>query len=87
MFPNGVNALAIFTTENSYISPNWYLTNKKSKMHVPTWNYQTIHLKGKLSFDYSKKSKLSAVGMLKNYMRICTLEKKGGKCQMLLKIT
>ena len=27
------------------------------------------------------------LGFLLNYMRICTLEKKGGKCQMLLKIT
>lgn len=64
IFPNGVNALAIFTTENSYISPNWYLTNKQSNTHVPTWNYQTVHLKGKLSFDYSKKYKLRAVGVL-----------------------
>ena len=79
MFPNGVNALAIFTTENSYISPNWYLTNKQSKTHVPTWNYQTIHLKGKLSFDYSKKSKLRAVGILTTLYENLYFGEKGWK--------
>ena len=64
IFPHGVNAIAIITSENSYISPNWYPTKKKSNMHVPTWNYQSVHLKGKLSFNDSKKSKLRSVGML-----------------------
>ena len=79
MFPNGVNALAIFTTENSYISPNWYITNKQSKTFVPTWNYQTIHLKGKLSFDYSKKSKLRAVGVLTKLYENMYFGEKGWK--------
>jgi len=79
IFPNGVNALAIFTTENSYISPNWYVTNEQSKTHVPTWNYQTIHLKGKLSFDYSKKSKFRAVGVLTKLYENMYFGEKGWK--------
>ena len=39
IFPNGVDAIAIFATENTYITPIWYPTNKQSNMHVPTWNY------------------------------------------------
>ena len=71
VFPNGMNAIAIFTAENSYISPNWYPTKQKTHRHVPTWNYQVVHLKGKITFDSSKKAKLLAVGKLtKMYEKI-----------------
>ena len=46
---------------------------------MPTWNYQTIHLKGKLSFDYSKKSKLRAVGVLTKLYENMYFGKKGWK--------
>jgi transcriptional regulator len=46
---------------------------------VPTWNYQTIHLKGKLSFDYSKKSKLRAVGVLTKLYENMYFGEKGWK--------
>jgi len=36
--------LAVFQGPHSYISPSWYETNKA----VPTWNYVSIHLYGKL---------------------------------------
>lgn len=64
IFPSGVDAIAIFSSENSYISPNWYPTKEQTHRHVPTWNYQVVHLKGRLSFDDSKKAKLRAVGTL-----------------------
>lgn len=63
-FPNSVKAIAIFKAEDSYISPNWYPTKAKNHNHVPTWNYQVVHLKGNLSFSHSKKDKLSAIGKL-----------------------
>lgn len=64
IFPSGVDEIAIFSSENSYISPNWYPTKEQTHRHVPTWNYQVVHLKGRLSFDDSKKAKLRAVGTL-----------------------
>jgi transcriptional regulator len=71
IFPNGVDALAIFSSENSYVSPNWYPTKAETHRHVPTWNYQAVHMKGRLSFDYSNKSKLRVVGSLtKLYERL-----------------
>ena len=71
IFPNGVDALAIFSSENSYVSPNWYPTKAETHRHVPTWNYQVVHMKGRLSFDYSNKSKLRVVGSLtKLYERL-----------------
>ena len=71
VFPNGMSAIAIFNGENSYISPNWYPTKQKTHRHVPTWNYQVVHLKGQIIFNNSKKAKLLAVGKLtKMYEKI-----------------
>ena len=44
IFPDGTDALAIFQAEDSYISPNWYVTKKTNPKHVPTWNYQVVHM-------------------------------------------
>jgi len=41
-------ALAIFHGPNSYITPSWYPTKKESGKVVPTWNYQVVHLHGRL---------------------------------------
>ena len=71
LFEDGTEALAIFQAEDSYISPNWYETKTVTHKHVPTWNYQVVHMRGKLTFDHSPKAKLSAVGKLtKTYERI-----------------
>jgi len=64
IFEDGADALAIFHAQDTYISPNWYKTKETTHKHVPTWNYQVVHIKGKLRFDHSKKAKLSAVGKL-----------------------
>ena len=63
-FPNGTEVIAIFRAEDSYVSPNWYPTKLETHRHVPTWNYQVVHLHGHLSFLYSEKDKLSTVGKL-----------------------
>ncbi|MFK7901598.1 MAG: FMN-binding negative transcriptional regulator [Nitratireductor sp.] len=71
VFPNGVNAIAIFSAQNTYISPNWYPSKQKTHRHVPTWNYQVVHLHGRIKFDHSKKACLAAVGKLtKTYEKI-----------------
>jgi len=44
----GVEALAIFTGSNAYISPNWYPSKAEHGKVVPTWNYETIHVRGVL---------------------------------------
>jgi len=61
---NGSKTLAVFSGENSYISPNWYPTKAETRRHVPTWNYQTVHVHGWISFSHSKKEKIAAVGRL-----------------------
>ena len=76
VFPDGMGAIAIFRAEDSYISPNWYPTKKETHRHVPTWNYQVVHLHGQIRFDHTRKAKLAAVGKLtKMYEHINSGEK------------
>lgn len=45
-----VEALAIFSGPDSYISPGWYETKRQTGKVVPTWNYVTIQVRGRISF-------------------------------------
>lgn len=41
-----VEALAIFSGPDAYISPSWYATKQESGKVVPTWNYAVAHAYG-----------------------------------------
>ncbi len=43
-------ALAIFSGPDSYITPSWYETKRLTGKVVPTWNYVTVHVRGRISF-------------------------------------
>ena len=43
-----VEALAIFTGPQTYVSPAWYLTKQETGKVVPTWNYAVVHAGGPL---------------------------------------
>jgi transcriptional regulator len=45
---DGDEALVIFRGEDAYISPNWYPSKHEFHRQVPTWNYQVVHVHGKL---------------------------------------
>lgn len=60
------DVLVIFTGEQGYISPNWYPSKHIHHRHVPTWNYQVLHLRGKACLFTDTKSCLRAVGTLTN---------------------
>lgn len=64
LIDNGTRMLAIFSAEDSYISPNWYPTKPITHRHVPTWNYQVVHIRGRITFSHARKDKLAAVGSL-----------------------
>ena len=40
--------LVIFRAGDAYISPNWYPSKPEHHRHVPTWNYQVVHVHGVL---------------------------------------
>lgn len=40
--------MAIFQSENAYVSPSWYATKQETGKVVPTWNYAAVHAYGTL---------------------------------------
>lgn len=45
---DGDEALVIFRAGDAYISPNWYPSKHEQHRQVPTWNYQAVHVHGRL---------------------------------------
>lgn len=65
---NGSDILAIFRGSDAYISPNDYPTKREHHKHVPTWNYQVVHIYGTIHFSHDEKTKRAAVGVLTQKM-------------------
>lgn len=40
--------LVIFKGADAYVSPNWYPSKHETHRQVPTWNYQAVHVYGKV---------------------------------------
>jgi transcriptional regulator len=48
----GKPAVAIFMGPDAYVSPSWYPSKQEHGRVVPTWNYATVHARGRLEiFD------------------------------------
>lgn len=45
---DGDEALVVFRAADAYISPNWYPSKHEFHRQVPTWNYQAVHVHGKV---------------------------------------
>ena len=61
---NGMDALVIFRGEESYISPNWYPSKHEFHRQVPTWNYEVVHVHGRLTVQDTEKFVRGVVGRL-----------------------
>jgi transcriptional regulator len=46
----GAEALAIVRGPQAYVSPAWYESKTRHGRVVPTWNYETVHLTGTVTF-------------------------------------
>lgn len=57
-------ALAIFSGPDSYITPSWYETKRLTGKVVPTWNYVTVHVRGRLTFFHDADALLALVRRL-----------------------
>ena len=64
--------LVIFRAEQAYISPNWYPSKQETHKSVPTWNYQAVHIGGRIRFDHSEKFKRAVVGKLTRHFEAIT---------------
>lgn len=45
----GVEALALFDGPESYVTPGWYETKRRTGKEVPTWNYVTVQVRGPIT--------------------------------------
>ena len=45
-----VEALAMFTASDAYVTPRWYPSKQETGRVVPTWMYAAIHAYGKVRF-------------------------------------
>ena len=61
---NGDAALVIFSAGDAYISPNWYPSKHEFHKQVPTWNYQVVHVHGKINIRDDEKFVRGVVGRL-----------------------
>lgn len=60
----GQEVMAVFRGEEAYVSPNLYTSKAVHHRHVPTWNYQAVHVHGPIAFRHDEKAKRAAVGLL-----------------------
>lgn len=60
----GQEALVIFRGEEGYVSPNFYPSKAEHHRHVPTWNYQAVHVHGAIRFQHDERAKRAVVGLL-----------------------
>ena len=56
--------LTIFRGDDAYVSPNFYPSKSEHHRHVPTWNYQVVHVYGRIAFQHDAQAKRAAVGLL-----------------------
>jgi transcriptional regulator len=64
LIAEGQEVLAIFRGADGYVSPNFYPSKPEHHRHVPTWNYEVVHLYGTIAFRHDEAGKRAAVGLL-----------------------
>ena len=60
----GTACVAIFTGAHGYISPSSYPSKREHGKVVPTWNYETVHVHGRLHIHQEAQPTLAAVRLL-----------------------
>lgn len=59
-----IEALAIFQAGEAYVSPGYYPSKAEHGKVVPTWNYQAVHVRGRLEVFDERQRLLDLVGRL-----------------------
>lgn len=62
------SAVLVFTGASAYVSPSFYPSKPITHEVVPTWNYVSVHLKGKLSHSHDHDEKKRIVDRLTQKM-------------------
>jgi transcriptional regulator len=45
---DGLDCLVVFQGSQHYVSPGWYATKAETGRVVPTWNYEVVHVQGRI---------------------------------------
>ncbi len=61
---DGEEVLVIFRGDHAYVSPNWYPSKHEEHRQVPTWNYQVVHVRGRLKVMDEERFVRGVVGRL-----------------------
>lgn len=61
---DGQDVLVIFRGADGYVSPTFYPSKAEHHRHVPTWNYQAVHVAGAIAFQHEERAKRAVVGLL-----------------------
>jgi transcriptional regulator len=64
---DGVPCIAIYTGVDGYVSPSAYPSKVEHGKVVPTWNYETVHVHGRLRTYPDAERTLAAVRMLTSH--------------------
>lgn len=65
--PEDREVLVIFQGAESYITPSWYASKAEAGKVVPTWNYITVHARGRLRVIHDPDWILSQLGALTDH--------------------
>lgn len=57
---DGSDCLVILQGPEAYVSPNWYPSKAVDGRQVPTWNYEAVHVRGRLDW-FSDRGRLMDV--------------------------
>lgn len=71
-FDPEVDALAIFTGPQTYITPNWYPSKAVEGKVVPSWNYAAVHAYGRVTV-------ISDADWLKTHVGALTRQQETGR--------
>lgn len=52
--PDGAEVLVVFGGPQAYVSPNGYPSKHETHRQVPTWNYQVVHVHGRIRFTHEE---------------------------------
>ncbi|TAN79893.1 MAG: FMN-binding negative transcriptional regulator [Magnetospirillum sp.] len=64
---HGGDALAIFQGPDAYVTPSWYPGKTAAGKAVPTWNYVTVHARGRLEAIEEPERLLRILARLTNH--------------------
>ena len=64
---DGATAVAIFAGPDAYISPSWYPAKQSTGRVVPTWNYESVLVHGRLTVHDDDAWKLDLVRRLTDH--------------------